>query len=191
MRELIYLSEAKLRAFRPERGRRFRVREIGVPGIGPVGVDPPADSHRDDVVDLLAGIARWYTEDGLATGDWVQFETSLGYTIFEPLLLFAEPPGDRRLVLHGSPRHLLGGVPVTEVTVPGPGLSERPALRAVLAKLVPHEPGHGALDAVLTRAADAFGQAETTPTTGFARVTTTGYDGLVVASPLFVAFARQ
>jgi hypothetical protein len=189
MRELIYLSEAKLGQFRPERGRRFRVREIGVPGIGQVGVDPPADSHLDDVVDHLAGIARWYTEDDLATGDWVQFETSLGYTIFESLLLFAEPPCDRRLVLHGSAVHLLGGVPVSEV--PGPGLSQRPALRAVLAKLAPHVPGRASLDAVLDLVEEAFTQPETTPMSGFARVTTTGYGGLVVASPLFVAFARQ
>lgn len=125
MCELIYLSEAKLGQFRPERGRRFRVREIGVPGIGQVGVDPPADSHLDDVVDHLAGIARWYGEDDLATGDWVQFDTSLGYTIFESLVLFAEPPGDRCLVLHGSAMHLLGGVPVTEF----PGRGCRPAGR--------------------------------------------------------------
>jgi hypothetical protein len=189
MRELIYLSESKLRQFRPERGRRFRVREIGVPGIGQVGVDPPVDSHLDDVVDHLSGIARWYTEDDLATGDWVQFETSLGYTTFEALVLFAEPPGDRRLVLHGSVMHLLGGVPVTEVH--GPGLSDRPALRAALEKLAPRMPSRAGLEAVLDRVEDAFTQSETTPMSGFARVTTNWYAGLVVASPLFVAFARQ
>lgn len=33
MRELIHLSDAKPRQFRPERGRRFRVREIGLSGV--------------------------------------------------------------------------------------------------------------------------------------------------------------
>lgn len=189
MRELLYISEEKLRAFRPERGRRFRVREIGVPGIGQVGVDPPADAHFDDVVDHLAGIARWYTEDGLAAGDWVQFETSLGYTIFGPVLLFAEPPGDRRLVLHGSPRHLLGGVTAPDVVTPG--MSHRPALRAALTRLAPHVERRSRLDTLLDQVEDAFDPGAVTPMTGFARVTDTGYEGLVVATPLFVAFARQ
>ena len=189
MRELVYLSEDKLRAFRQERGRRFRLREIGVPGIGQVGVEPPADSHFDEVVDHLAEFARWYTDDGLAAGDWVQFETSLGYTIFDPVLLFAEPPGTQRLVLHGSPSHLIGGVTVSEI--PAPHLSHRPALRALLAKLAPHMDGRSDLDALLDQVADAFVPEEVTPMTGFARITTTAYEGLVVASPLYVAFARQ
>ena len=189
MRELLYLSEDKLRAFQPERGRRFRVREIGVPGVGQVGVDPPADAHLDAVVEHLSGIARWYAEDGLVAGDWVQFETALGYTVFEPLLLFAEPPGDRRLVLHGSPHHLFGGGTAPEG--PATGLSHRPALRAVLARFASHEHRHPRLDALLDHVEEAFAPGAVTPMTGFARVTDTGYAGLVVASPLFVAFARQ
>ncbi|MDQ3786790.1 MAG: hypothetical protein M3422_06035 [Actinomycetota bacterium] len=46
--------------------------------LGQIGVEPLADAHFDELVDHVSGIARWYTEDGLAVGHWVQFETSLG-----------------------------------------------------------------------------------------------------------------
>jgi uncharacterized protein DUF7019 len=195
MRELVYLSDAKLAQFRPERGRRFRVREVGVPGIGQVGVDPPADAHLDAVVDHLSGIARWYTEDDLAPGDWVQFETSMGYTVAGtdrvPVLLFAEPPGDRRLVLHGSPHHLVGEV-LPDVPRPELFASHGPMFqRAVSLLLLPGADGRARLAALLDQVGDAFTGGVRTPVTGYARVTTTNHPGLVVASPLFVAFARQ
>ena len=195
MRELLYLSDAKLRQFHSERGPRLRVREIGVPGIGQVGVDQPAGAHLDAVVDHLSGIARWYTEDGLATGDWVQFETSLGYTVAGtdrvPVLLFAEPPGDRRLVLHGSPHHLVGGA-LPDVPRPDMFLSHGAMFaRAVSRLLVREAGGPDGLHALLDEVGDAFADDVLTPMSGYARVTMTTHPGLVVASPLFVAFARQ
>jgi hypothetical protein len=194
MRELVYLSDAKLRQFRPERERRLRVREIGLSGLGQIGVEPPADAHFDEVVDHLSGIARWYTEDGLAVGDWVQFETSLGYTIAGsdrvPILLFAEPAGDPRLVMHGSPHHLVGEV-LPDVPRPELFLSHGAMFnRAVAQLLVPSADGRARLHSLLDEVEDAFADDVLTPMSGYARVTTT-HPGLVVASPLFVAFARQ
>jgi hypothetical protein len=171
------------------------VREIGVPGIGQVGVDPPADSHLDEVVDHLSGIARWYAEDGLAAGDWGQFETSLGYTVTgtdrTPVLLFAEPPGDPRLVLHGSPHHLVGTV-LPDVPRPEVGLSHGAMFTvAVNRLLVRKADGRAGLHGLLDDAEDAFTDDVLTPMSGYARVTMTTHPGLVVASPLFVAYARQ
>lgn len=195
MRELVYLSDAKLRQFRPERGRRFRVREIGLSGVGQIGVEPPVDGHFDEVVDHLSGIARWYTEDGLEVGDWVQFETALGYTIAGtervPILLFAEPPGDLRLVMHGSPHHLAGEV-LPDVPRPELFLSHGAMFsRAIAHLMVPDADGRARLHALLDEVEDAFTDDVLTPMSGYARVTKTSYPGLVVASPLFVAFARQ
>jgi hypothetical protein len=195
MRELVYLSDAKLRQFRPERGRRLRVREIGLSGVGQIGVEPPADAHFDEVVDHISGIARWYAEDGLATGDWVQFESPMGYTVTGddrvPILIFAEPPGDRRLVLHGSPHHLTGEA-LPEVRRPDMFLSHGPMFQRALARLLlPEADGRARLHALLDDVEDAFADDVLTPMSGYARVTTTSHPGLVVASPLFVAFARQ
>jgi hypothetical protein len=195
MRELVYLSGAKLRQFPPERGARFRIREIGLTGVGHIGVEPPVDGRFDEVVDHLAGIARWYTDDGLAPGDWVQFETSLGYTVTGaeqiPVLLFAEPPGDRRLVMHGSPHHLVGEA-LPDVPRP-PLFSSHGAMfaRALSLLLRPDADGRTRLHALLDEVGDAFADDVRMPMNGYARVTRTDYPGLVVASPLFVAFARQ
>ena len=195
MRELIYLSDAKLRQFHPERGPRLRVREIGVPGIGQVGIDQPAGAHLDAVVEHLSGIARWYTEDDLATGDWVQFETALGYTVTGtdrlPVLLFAEPPGEPRLVLHGSPHHLVGGA-LPDVPRPELFASHGPMFARAVSRLLAQErDGRDGIRALLDDVAEAFAPDLLTPVNGYARVTMTSDSGLVVASPLFVAFARQ
>ncbi|MFL6120910.1 SAVMC3_10250 family protein, partial [Actinophytocola sp.] len=137
MRELIYLSERKLAEFRPQRRRWFRVREIGVPGVGQVGIEQPADSHLDEVIDHLSGIARWYQEDGLGPGEWVQFETAMSYLVLEledlpPILVFAEAPGGRRLILHGSPEHLIGAPAPPAAKLPWLGMSRGPALQRLL-----------------------------------------------------------
>lgn len=115
MRELVYLSERKLRQFQAPKKRRFSIREIGIPGIGQVGIDQQADSHLDAVIAHLEDKARWYEED-VQVGQWVHFEARLGHHVVggedrPRVLLLAEPAGgtgSRRLVLHGSPEHLLG-----------------------------------------------------------------------------------
>jgi hypothetical protein len=195
MRELVYLSEGKLREFRQERRRGFRVREIGVPGVGQVGIEQPADSHLDDVIDHLGGIARWYEEDGLTPGEWVQFETAMSYVVLEfedlwPILLFAEAPGDRRLVLHGSPEHLIGAPAPPTTKLPWLNMSRGPALKRLLAALAKQLGTRPRIGHLLDHVEDPFDPELAAPMTGYARVTATG-DGVVMASPLFVAYARQ
>jgi hypothetical protein len=197
MRELVYLSERKLGEFRQERRRGFRVREIGVPGVGQVGIEQPGDSHLDDVIDHLGSIARWYQEDGLAPGEWVQFEASMSYIVLEiegmgPILLFAEAPGDRRLVLHGSPEHLIGAPPQPVATLPWLNMSRGPALRRLLAAIAKQSGPRPRIGHLLDHVEDPFDPELAAPMTGFARLTSVGRSGGgVVASPLFVAYARQ
>jgi hypothetical protein len=189
MRELIYLSERKLSEFRQERRRGFRVRELGVPGFGQVGIEQQGDSHLDDVIDHLGGIARWFEEDGLTPGEWAQFEATMSYLVLEPpstaaVLLFADEPGGRRLLLHGSPDHLIGTPPGTRL--PAPSVSLGPVLSRTLTAYVNNPDARPLLDHL----ADPYEPELAARMTGFARVTAVG-DGGVVASPLFVAYARQ
>jgi hypothetical protein len=141
MRELIYLSERKLSEFRQERRRGFRVRELGVPGFGQVGIEQQGDSH-------------------------------LG----------------RRLLLHGSPDHLIGTPPGTRL--PAPSVSLGPVLSRTLAAYVNNPDARPLLGRLLDHLADPYEPELAARMTGFARVTAVG-DGGVVASPLSVAYARQ
>jgi len=196
MRELIYLSERKLREFRRERRRGFRVREIGVPGVGQVGIEQPADGHLDDVIDHLSGIARWYQEDGLKPGEWVQFDTPMSYLVLEfedqpPVLLFAEAPGDRRLILHGSPEHLIGAPDPPTTMMPWLGMSRGPTLQRLLLAIAKRSGLPRRIGELLDHAGDPFDPELAAPMTGYARITYSDNFGAVVATPLFVAYARQ
>lgn len=154
MRELVYLSERKLAAFHPEpRRRRPSLRgEFGVPGVAKIGADlPAAQADRpslDDVLTYLTetpGKLRWFTEDGLQPGQWIQFEARLCVVEVRawrapPVVFFAEPgvghpaPGCR-LVLHGSPEHVLGAaVDVPRITMRG-GASDARGIGYLLAEL--------------------------------------------------------
>jgi hypothetical protein len=140
--------------------------------------------------------ARWYEEDGLTAGEWVQFEATLSYLVLKQpysdslsVLLFADEPGRRRLVLHGSPEHLVGvsAPPVAEVS--DLSASFGPNLKLMLARYV-RSPEERTLLGRLLDMEDPFDPELAAPMTGYARITTAG-DGGVVASPLFVAYARQ
>jgi hypothetical protein len=190
MRELVYLSQRKLNLFQDDSRRRFTVRgEAGIPGVGHVSVESSAaDSRLDDVIDHLSGSARWYQEDDLTPGEWVQFEATLGYTVYEapsPILLFAEVPGARRLLLHGSPEHL-SGMAQPQVTE-WPRLqmmSHGPAVRHIIATLT-----GDAMARMLGPVEDPYDPDIAAAMTGYARITTQAPNA-VVASPLFVAYAR-
>jgi hypothetical protein len=216
MRELVYLSERKLAAFRPASPRRRRPGlrgELGVPGIAKVGADLPAThpdrASLDDVLAHLTetpGKLRWYTEDGLRPGQWVQFETLLGTVEMrsydtEPVVFFAEPEIDRagsgpRLVLHGSPGHLLGSADVHSTSIGG-GASDARAIRHLLTRL-PDTDGEvvepvrvddftiRTLRRGLRRRLDSR---TATWLGGCARVTVDAADlGVVIASPLYVEY---
>jgi hypothetical protein len=138
VRELIYLSEAKLRQFQPDQhGWWQRVREFGVKGpfsSGEVRValaDETARRHPN-LASVLKHIERsdrpskWYAQqESLDAGDWVQFECRLVYKMIDEeddlgFVLFWEPDAmaegstarlKKPLILHGSTRHLLLDAP--------------------------------------------------------------------------------
>lgn len=140
MRELIYLSVAKLRQFQPDRpaGRWRRMRELDAQAplnLGGLRLSFP-DDPRPEVADLERVLRhlinesdqppRWYTEDELTPGQWVQFEAQMNYQVLGPqtatgpkILVFWEVAETARirLLLHGSPCHLLAAAGTQEQTI--------------------------------------------------------------------------
>lgn len=139
MRELIYLSERKLRQFVLGRPRRWRNRaqveaEIKFPGIGGVKVGPAVPDRDAKVIPDLEKVisalessdraARWFADDDLQPGQWVHFEAPLTYSLLSDGMRYRavvfidrdEPTtgyptgGTTRLLMHGSAEHLLGTV---------------------------------------------------------------------------------
>ncbi|GAA3096383.1 hypothetical protein ADK41_03085 [Streptomyces caelestis] len=140
MREIVYLSESKLRQFVPEPRRVPRTGALRVTTpLGGIDMDAPvADGeqgqlrHLREVHKHLELVADWYTEPDLRPGQWMQFEVSLRCVTLsgahQDLVLFVdsvrgEGTGDTerscRLLMHGSVRHLRGWTPVS---VDGPVL---------------------------------------------------------------------
>ncbi|WP_432445409.1 SAVMC3_10250 family protein [Streptomyces malaysiensis] len=134
VRELVYLSDRKLRQFLPDSGKRVPrgMWQVNTP-LGGFGVqpDPPdADEVRSDrlrqVVKHVSTSARWFSEPNLSSGSWIQFEAPMNYRTLRGaapgMALFVDPPhpvggygtgGAVRLLLHGSAQHLGSGqVPV-------------------------------------------------------------------------------
>ncbi|MFE6820973.1 SAVMC3_10250 family protein [Streptomyces sp. NPDC057690] len=126
MREIVYLSDSKLRQFVPEprRAARMGALRLTTP-LGGVDMDTPAvDSeqsqlrHLREVHKHVALLADWYTRPQLRPGQWVQFEAPLRCVTFsdahQDLVLFVEPAAEGstdercRLLMHGSVQHLRG-----------------------------------------------------------------------------------
>ncbi|GGV15163.1 SAVMC3_10250 family protein [Streptomyces spectabilis] len=144
MRELVYLSDRKLRQFMPERRRSLGRRgwQVTTP-VGGVGIEagaPDAEREREKrlrrIVDHVSVSARWFTEPEVRAGAWVEFEAPLNYRALNGaapgMVLFFDPAtavegyesgGALRLVLHGSVAHLAGDLEPT-VAEP-PALAER------------------------------------------------------------------
>lgn len=138
MREVVYLSTGKLNEFVPEPRRALPAVKLHAGGSF-AGVDL-ASPAPDSVREMRRHLARvekrmgrdtpWYTEPGLAPGRWVRFEAALDWVTLrgsgQDLVLFVDPVDSsgsgfqRRLLLHGSARHLRGGPPVQ---VDGPALT--------------------------------------------------------------------
>jgi hypothetical protein len=131
VRELVYLSDGKLRQFLPERRRRVpRAKwQLSTP-VGGMGWEPEMldverarNERLHQVVQHVSSSARWFTEGDVRTGSWVQFEAPLNYltlrgSVAPGMVLFVDPPrpvegyetgGSLRLLLHGTARHLTGG----------------------------------------------------------------------------------
>ncbi|MFJ8138726.1 SAVMC3_10250 family protein [Streptomyces sp. NPDC096013] len=141
MREIVYLSESKLRQFVPEPRRvpRTGALRLTTP-LGGIDMDAPtADGeqgqlrHLRDVSKHVELVADWYAVPNLRPGQWVQFEAPLRCVTLsgahQDLVLFVDPPGGRgtapaadggcRLLMHGSARHLRSWIPIS---VDGPAL---------------------------------------------------------------------
>ncbi|MFE6772982.1 SAVMC3_10250 family protein [Streptomyces fimicarius] len=139
MREVVYLSEGKLSGFMPEPRRALPAIKLHA-GVSMAGVNvesPAADLDRDLLRHLkrvekdLERHAPSYLEPELTPGRWVQFEAPLSWITlrgrYQELVLFVDPApsppeagATRRLLLHGSARHLSGR---PAVQIDGPALS--------------------------------------------------------------------
>ncbi|MGW3135005.1 SAVMC3_10250 family protein [Streptomyces sp. NPDC001139] len=148
MQELIYVSDAKLRQFVPvgrhrsRLGRRLTALRLNASALsveGSLEVDlaeggaDSADRARlAEVVRQLEEHALWYQDPEVWTGRWVYFEAPfnvLNGPEHRQTVLFidaATAGGDERaslesvrLLLHGSPKHLLVSIPESPVHVPG------------------------------------------------------------------------
>lgn len=141
MREIVYLSESKLRQFVPEPRRVPRTGALRVTTpLGGIDMDAPAADvergqlrHLRDVCRHVELVADWYAEPDLRPGQWVQFEAPLRCVTLsgahQDLVLFVDSAGRRgtdavadggcRLLMHGSARHLRGWNPMS---VDGPAL---------------------------------------------------------------------
>lgn len=134
LREIVYLSESKLRQFVPEPRRLPRTGALRVTTpLGGIDMDAPAADlergqlrHLHDVCKHVALVADWYAEPDLRPGQWVQFEAPLRCVTLsgahQDLVLFVDSAGRRgtdsvadggcRLLMHGSTRHLRGWNPM-------------------------------------------------------------------------------
>ncbi|WP_344524157.1 SAVMC3_10250 family protein [Streptomyces albiaxialis] len=134
MREIVYLSESKLRQFVPVPRRIPRMAALRVTTpFGGVDMDAPVkDGEKDQlrhlhkVCEQVQLAADWYAAPDLRPGQWVQFEVPLRCVTLsdahQDLVLFVDRARGRdggrpsaqdcRLLMHGSVRHLRGWTPI-------------------------------------------------------------------------------
>lgn len=134
MREIVYLSEGKLRQFLPEPRRLPRAGALRVTTpFGGVDMDAPATDgqhgqlrHLRQVYKHVELVADWYAKKELRPGQWIQFELPLRCVTLsgahEDLVLFLDPVHEGgpdlastkscRLLMHGSARHLRSWTPM-------------------------------------------------------------------------------
>ncbi|MFD8698768.1 SAVMC3_10250 family protein [Kitasatospora purpeofusca] len=142
--EVVYLSQGKLDQFLP-RPRRPRLpslkANISTP-LGGINLEASAPDEKRkltqqlrQVEKQLAKSARSFTTPDLHPGEWVEFTTALRWVTlrgdYRDLVLFvgsnagpasfAEPLLQRRLLMHGSTRHLRG---YPAAPVDGPDLNQ-------------------------------------------------------------------
>jgi Family of unknown function (DUF7019) len=132
MRELIYLSDRKLQQFLPDPIPKWRrlgrlKAEVKAP-IGSISVEASASDDRaskvtqfQKVVRQVEQTAQWFTADGVRAGDWIFFEERINYWVIQlskesAIVLFLNlghgETRRTRLLLHGSPQHLLSGMQI-------------------------------------------------------------------------------
>ncbi|MET7640490.1 SAVMC3_10250 family protein [Streptomyces sp. NPDC005438] len=140
MREVVYLSEGKLSGFLPEPRRSLPTIKLHAGGsMAGINVETPATDPGRELSRRLKQVekdlerrAPSHLETDLTPGRWVQFEAPLSWITlrgrYQDLVLFVDPAPSppetgatrRRLLLHGSARHLSGRPPTQ---VDGPALT--------------------------------------------------------------------
>ncbi|WP_020418419.1 SAVMC3_10250 family protein [Amycolatopsis sp. ATCC 39116] len=127
MRELVYVSEAKLRQLLPDLPKRARgLRDVEAEVTTPVGGLKVGKAAREAEPGLAGAVARleaserapkWFADPDVRPGQWVHFEAPMSYGVVVSAATFldvGEPVdgypsgGQLRLLLHGSSAHLLG-----------------------------------------------------------------------------------
>ncbi|MFI7114556.1 SAVMC3_10250 family protein [Nonomuraea sp. NPDC050227] len=164
MRELVYVSERKLRQFSPRRsasGWWERITGLAIKGPFGLGEASVSLANGTSVRHLnLAQVIRYierahrplasYLDEALEPGQWIKFEARLsykfrrwedGYGQSRAMLFFWEPtphdsPTVTRLLLHGSPAHLVGAADVPETSF---SFSHGPAFAEWLATIAEKE----------------------------------------------------
>lgn len=126
MRDLLYLSEHKMRALVPQLPGQIR-RRLGFEAGLNVGVasakaslpgepQPSTVALLDAVVEMIEREkgSRWRTDGDVRAGDWIQFEEEFLYgdaatagQALSGLVYFAAPDSEAPFVLCGSPVHVL------------------------------------------------------------------------------------
>lgn len=131
MRELIYVSQAKLRQLMPDLpGRSGRLRDMEGEVKTPLGGFKVGKAVRETGPGLARVVAaleasprapKWFADPEVRPGNWVHFEAPLSYAVTGSVTFFldsaassaAYPTGGRlRLLLHGSQEHLVGAPPM-------------------------------------------------------------------------------
>lgn len=131
MRELIYVSQAKLRQLVPDLpGGAGRLRDVEGEVKTPLGgfkVGKAAGEGGPGLARVVAALEasprapRWFADPEVRPGNWVHFEAPLSYAVTGSVTFFLDnttpsavyPTGGRlRLLLHGSEEHLVGVPPM-------------------------------------------------------------------------------
>ncbi|MFB6934467.1 SAVMC3_10250 family protein [Streptomyces chartreusis] len=140
MQELVYLSDAKLRQFVPERRRRTRIGrrltnfrlDASTPagggglevGLAEGGNEPSSVDRLADVIKYVEEHALWYEDPQARAGRWVYFEAPFNTVIAGDTVLLLDTPAARAdereqdglsLLLHGSASHLLIDAPAASI----------------------------------------------------------------------------
>lgn len=214
VRELIYVSQAKLRQLVPDLPKRAGLRDVEAEVNTPVGGFKVGKAAREVDPGLAAAVARleasdrapeWFVEPGIRPGEWVHFEAPMSYGDVGGAVVFLDSDqvddsypsrGGLRLLLHGSSEHLVG--PAAPPRVPSQPMSMWP--RFVRALTLEYEmnvelarPHHSFLKwvvRILDRLTDSLQPAYTAGwVAGYARVTAVipiDSGTLLAATPLYV-----